>query len=143
MKKKIVKQRIGVWIDSKDAVVISITQNGEKIKKIASGIDTRLREDGEKNKQGRMGNQYMDPEKNRLNKKTEQQQQFFKEIMGEIEKADSIVLFGPSSMKYNLGKEIHKNIKLCDKIDGVETADSMTENQMVAWIKDFYKDKAQ
>lgn len=139
MKKNTAQQHLGIWIDSKNAVIIRTTESGEKIKKIASGIDTRLREEGETSKLSKMGGQYLEPEKSKLSKKTEQQNLFFRSIMEEINNADSFVLFGPSSMKYNLGKEIQKNSKLSGKMDGVETADSMTENQMVAWIKDFYK----
>jgi hypothetical protein len=142
MKKNTVQHHLGIWIDSKNAVIISTTDSGEKIKKIVSGIDTRLREEGETNQLSKMGGQYLEPEKSKLSKKTEQQNLFFRSIMEEINNADSFVLFGPSSMKYNLGKEIQKNRKLSGKMDGVETADSMTENQLVAWIKDFYKASA-
>lgn len=142
MKKKDAKQYVGVWIDSKNAMIITISDKGQMIKKIDSGIETRIREEGEKNKISKLGGQSLDLGKKKLFKKKDQQSNFFKNVIEEINHADSFVLFGPSSMKYNLGKEIHKNIELSGKIDGVETADSMTENQMYAWVRDFYKEPA-
>jgi len=41
-------------------------------------------------------------------------------------------------MKFS--EELHKNHKpLSTKIKGVKKADSMTENQVKAWVRDFFK----
>ena len=41
-------------------------------------------------------------------------------------------------MKIKLKKELLDHSVLRDHIAGVETTDSMTENQMVAWVKQYY-----
>lgn len=76
--------------------------------------------------------------KNWENKKLAQTHHFLKLLLNEIEDCDSVVLFGPSIMKTIFEKEIKNNLNLIGKLSGVFDADSMTENQMVAWVKDFY-----
>ena len=49
------------------------------------------------------------------------------------------MLFGPAEMKTELEKMILKDNSLKDKLVAVQTADSMTENQLVAWVKEFYQ----
>lgn len=129
----------GIWIDTRNADIISVSSSGSSFNSIASDIVTKEREDGEKGNQGRIGDQFLDPEKGRHQKLEEQTKMFLKHIIELIRRDDSFVIFGPSSMKIKLEKEIQKHKDLAPKIDGVETADSMTENQKVAWVRDYYK----
>jgi hypothetical protein len=135
------KNNIGIWIDTHLAVIINLSNGNETVKTIESNIDTRERISGESKKYGRFGGQYLTYEKNRENKKIEQTNQFLKILLKEIEDCDSVVLFGPSIMKIIFEKEIKSNLNLIGKLVGVFDADSMTENQMVAWVKDFYNNK--
>ena len=41
-------------------------------------------------------------------------------------------------MKKILNKEIKNNMLLTNKLQGVFKASQLTENQMVAWVKDYY-----
>ena len=130
----------GIWIDTKQAKIININGKEHKIDVILSDIDTKEREDGERGNQGRFGEQYLDPEKHKHNKLNEQSKAFFKQIINTIKKESSYVIFGPSSMKLKLEGEIKEHKDLKSKIDGVKTADSMTDNQLAAWVRDFYSE---
>ncbi|MDO9274904.1 MAG: hypothetical protein Q7T92_05045 [Lutibacter sp.] len=132
------KNNIGIWIDTQQAVVIKLSNGEQAIKTIESNIDTRERIPGESKKYGRFGGQYLTYEKNWENKKIAQTNQFLNILLSEIEDFDAVVLFGPSIMKTIFEKEIKNNLNLIGKLEGVFDADSMTENQMVAWVKDFY-----
>lgn len=133
------KKNIGIWIDTKQAVIIELSDEKHSVKKMESNIETRERTSGESKKFGRFGGQYLTFEKNRLNRRNEQTNQFLKLLLKEIENCDSIVLFGPAKMKKLLKKEIKNNIQIAPKLEGVFKAGLLTENQMVAWVKDFYK----
>ncbi|RLD22121.1 MAG: hypothetical protein DRI54_08625, partial [Bacteroidetes bacterium] len=65
--------------------------------------------------------------------------EYLKRIILEIKNSDEVVLFGPAGMKTDLEKMILKDNNLKGKLVGVKTADSMTENQLVAWVREFYK----
>ncbi len=134
------KQNIGIWIDTKQAVIIKLSNNDHhSIKKIESNIAMRERVEGDSKKFGRFGNQYLTYEKNRLNRRTEQTNQFLKNLIKEVEMSDSIVLFGPAKMKKIFEKAIKSNMQVADKLVGVFNSELITENQMIAWVKDFYK----
>ena len=133
------KKNIGIWIDTNQAVIIRLSNSSHTIKRIDSNIETRERVSGESKKFGRFGNQYLTYEKNRLNRRNEQTSQYMKTLLKEINNCDAIVLFGPSRMKRILEKEIKNNMLISNKLVGVSNSALLTENQMVAWVKDFYK----
>lgn len=133
------KKNIGIWIDTKQAVIIKLSNESHSIKVIKSNIDTRERVPGGSKKYGRFAGQYMTFEKNKLNKRNEQTNHFIKTLFKEVQNCNAIVLFGPSKMKTIFEKELKKNMQLGTKLVGVFNAKLLTENQMVAWVKDFYK----
>lgn len=133
------KQKIGIWIDTKQAFIVKLLNENHSINIIESNIDTRERVEGESKKYGRFGNQFLTYEKHRSNRKNEQTNIFFKNLSKEIHNCESIVLFGPSKMKTLFEKEIKGNRLLSDKLIAVSNSELLTENQIVAWVKDFYK----
>jgi len=132
------KKNIGIWIDSNQAVIVKLSNNTHSMKKIESLIDSRERIPGETKKFGRFGGQYITYEKNRKNRKNEQTNLYFKNLLKELSNCDSVVLFGPSKMKFLLEKEIKKNMQIADKLAGVFNSDSITDNQIVALVKHYY-----
>lgn len=137
------KKNIGIWIDTKQAILINLLSNSHSIKKIESNIELREREPGESKKFGRFGNNYTTYDKNKLNRKNEQTNHFVKNLLKEIENCESVVLFGPSNMKNVFAKEIKANLRYSSKLLGVANSDLITENQMVAWVKKFFDDHHQ
>ena len=135
------KNNIGIWIDTKQAIVVKLSNNHHSFKKIESNIITRERVPGESKKFGRFGGQSLTYEKNRFNRKNEQTSVYLKDLMKEIENCESFVIFGPSNMKNLLAKEINSNLQLSHKLAGIASSDLLTENQMVAWVKKFYNEK--
>lgn len=58
-------------------------------------------------------------------------------MLCEIIPAGEFVLFGPAGMKKGLGNEILSETTLSPVNWDVETAGSMAENQIVAWVKNY------
>lgn len=135
------KNNIGIWIDTQKAVLIKLSNGDQTVKTIESHIDTKVRTPEESKKYGRFEGHYTTYEKNWANKKITQTTHFLKILLTEIDDCDAVVIFGPSIMKTIFEKEIKNDLNLIGKLMGIFDADSMTENQMVAWVKDFYKIK--
>ncbi|MBI9041705.1 hypothetical protein [Lutibacter sp.] len=133
------KKNIGIWIDSKQAFIIKLSNDKHTIKTIESNIEFRERVEGESKKFGRFGGQYITYEKNKENKQLLQTNEYIKKLLKEISNCDSFVIFGPSKMKKILKKEIKNNMLLAPKLLGVFKSEQLTENQMIAWVKDYYK----
>jgi len=132
------KNRTGIWLDHEKATIISLHSYGYKLNTIESDIITRDRTDGETKKFGRFGDQSLSQEKHKERRIKEQTSNYLKSLLSDIKNVDELVLFGPANMKKQLEKLILHDATLAPKLKAVVSADSMTENQMVAWVKDFY-----
>ena len=132
------KKLTGIWIDHEKALIITLDSGQHKLKTIESDIVTRDRIDGETKSYGRFGDQSLSQEKHKERRIKEQTSNYLKNLLSEIKDADELVLFGPANMKKELEKQILHNAKLAPKLKAVVSADSMTENQMIAWVKNFY-----
>lgn len=138
LKEDIMKKKTGIWLDRKKAIIITLFEYNHLLKKIESGVITRDRVPGETKMFGRFGDQFLSLEKTKKNRLNEQITKYLKSLIIEIKNVEEFVLFGPGNIKNELEKLIRKDNVLSSKLKAVETADSMTENQMVAWLKKFY-----
>lgn len=132
------KKQTGIWLDLEKAIVITLNESGYKLKIIESGIETKERFDGEKKKFGRFGNQFLNDETKKKRRIEEQTDRFLKRIFNDIKNVNEIVLFGPASSKRKLAELLSSDKTMAKKLKAVKTADLMTQNQMVAWVKKFY-----
>ena len=95
-------RKVGIWIDQKEANLITLTKNAIHSKTIYSDIETRIRTEGESKQFGRFGDQYLVDEKGKDNRVKEYTQKYMLRIVKELSKADEIFLFGPAQMKMKL-----------------------------------------
>ncbi len=135
------KKQTGIWIDSKKSVIVFLDGNNHTVRIINSGIESRVRIPGEVKWFTRFANQYLNFEKKKENRRSNEIRNYLKKVINEIKSTDELVLFGPASMKTELEKAIRNSRTDLPVISAVETADSMTENQIVAWVKNYYQKK--
>jgi predicted metal-dependent hydrolase len=135
------KKQTGIWIDTKKAVIVFLEENNHTIKTIHSNIESRERVPGETKWFTRFGNQFLNFEKRKKNRRANKIREYLKKVVNEIKIVDGLVLFGPAGMKTELEKTIWKDTTHSPVIRAVETADSMSENQIVAWVKNYYQNK--
>ena len=134
-------RKVGIWIDQKEANLITLTKNAIHSKTIYSDIETRIRTEGESKQFGRFGDQYLVDEKGKDNRVKEYTQKYMLRIVKELSKADEIFLFGPAQMKMKLEKLMSGLPELAIKLKGTKTSENMTHNQKLAYVKEFYKNK--
>lgn len=128
-----------IWIDSDKAYILSFEGESHNLQKVLSETEHQVRFAGESDSASRFGNQHIDNEKKMDERKKHQEQSYFKSVIKALPNPDRIMICGPSLAKKGLEKEI-KNIKsMSGKIDDVLTADSMSENQIIAYLKNYYK----
>lgn len=132
------KKQTGIWLDHEKATIVTLVGSGYKLNIIESGIITRDRVDGETRNYGRFGDQSLNHEKHKEKRINKQTSNFLRNLLSEIKDVDELVLFGPANMKKELEKHILDDTTLAYKLKAVVSADSMTDNQMVAWVKKFY-----
>jgi len=120
-------KQAGLWIDHRKAIIVLITDEGEEVKKIVSGIEKHVRftaEDGlgEDSQDRKFGNH--------LNS-------FYDEVIAVVRNADSIQIFGPGEAKGELEKRL-KNEGLKDHALSIEAMDKMTDRQISAKVREHF-----
>jgi len=118
-------KQAGLWIDHRKAVIVLITDEGEEVKKIASGMEKHTRfmgEDGqgEDVRDRQFGNQ--------LNG-------YYDQVIAVVRDADSIQIFGPGEAKGELEKRLEQ-VGLKEHILTIETVDKMTDRQIAAKVRE-------
>ena len=132
-------RKIGVWIDQKEANIITLSRDTAYSKTIYSDVETRIRIEGEKKQFGRFGDQYLVDEKGKENRVKEYTQKYLLRVLKELSKADEILLFGPAQTKFKLEKLISEIPEMVIKLKDIKTSENMTHNQKSAYVRDYYK----
>lgn len=121
-----VKQEVGLWIDHKRAVIFSLSDEGAQIKRISSELENDVQVSRGVTKKPVTGSE----DKRfavHLNK-------YYDEVLSFIRDAESILIFGPGEAKLELKKRFEQ-LRLQGHIVGFETADKMTDNQIVTKVR--------
>ncbi len=132
------KEQTGIWIDKEKAVLITVLEDDHTVKCIESGIVTKERDEGEGKEFGKFGHQFLNDEKKKGNKLKQQTDHYLEEVLLNAKESDEVVIFGPAEMKTALEKKMLSNHANAGKLLEVKTADKMTDNQMVAWVKEYF-----
>ncbi len=132
------KKQTGIWIDTKKAVIVFLEENNHRVKVIYSSIEGRERIAGETKWFTRIGNQILNFEKKKKNRRANEIRNFIKMLVDELKSTKELIIMGPAGMKTELEKMLRHDSTLSIVIKAVEAAESMTENQIVARVKQYY-----
>src|SRR5687768_7250261 len=105
------KKELGVWIDHHAAVIVTVADDGEEIKRISSDMK----------KQGGLSAHSLadSPEARRARRFGEHLHSYYAEVMAAICAADSILILGPGEAKTELEKQLVQE-KLSGRIVAIE-----------------------
>jgi len=137
----IMKKNIGIWIDHKEAILVSIEGGQTTVARIESNAESHFRPSGGWKAAGTSVAQSVSKEQKAEERRKHQYHKFYQDVIKVIGKADNIFIFGPGEAKLELSKEIKKLKGQPDRIAAVEASDRLTENQIVAKVKSFYAKK--
>jgi hypothetical protein len=140
------KKYVGLWLDHREAFVVSFTKNQpfvdgnqEMIERIESDIERRVGlSGGSRTRKTPYGPQDISVDSKQEDRIKHQLRRYYKEIVRRINDADLILIFGPGEAKIELKKEIQKSKEFAGKIKKVESADKMTQRQIVAKVRAFF-----
>ena len=133
------EKKVGLWVDRRQATIISIGGTQVETRQIQSNIEKQLRRSGDSPLKGSFEAQSVPADDSQEARFTGSLNMFYDEIIDNIGKAQSILLFGPGEAKGELKKRfISRNLE--KNIVGVETTDKMTESQIKAKVIDYFKE---
>jgi len=131
-------KQIGLWIDHKQAVFLSMSETGEKIQKIESGIGRHTRYQGSTHPRTPYSAQYQQGDDQLDNKFNEQLNKFYGQVIAAVRDSDTILILGPGLAKSEFSKRLaHEKVR--SQIAGIETAGKMTERQFAARVRAYFE----
>jgi len=134
------KTQTGIWIDGSKAIIVDLREGKEHVSQIEAEIENRIHHFDEGQKGSFMGGAHINHEKTFDERKKHQIDDYLKDVMNKVSQSDEIYIFGPGEIKSVLNKHFQENHLLASKVKSVDTADSMTDNQIIAKVVDFYSD---
>ena len=131
----------GIWLDKEKAHIVTLENGNETMNTVRSEVED-YHIHGGSGTRFKGGPQDVVQDSKYLEREKHQLKLYFKEIASEVKDASALVIFGPAEAKDKLNKELQEKYKnLSAKVRAVIVADSMTENQMKALVRDFFKSK--
>jgi hypothetical protein len=134
----ITKKNIGIWIDHKEAILVSIEDGQTKVDRIESHADSHFRPSGGWKAGSTSVAQSVSKEQKADQRRKQQFHSFYQMIIKKADVAGKIFIFGPGEAKLELAKEFEKIKGKHAKIAAVQVSNKLTENQIVAKVKSFF-----
>lgn len=132
------KPHVGIWLDKRHAIIITLTGEKEHVKELISHVDEGHAKGGSRSSTP-WGPEEAISERHLSEKQHHQLKAYFQRIMEEVYHADRILLMGPTSTKQRLFSQIQEDYNF-DKIPVcVETRDVMTLPQIKARVREYFQ----
>jgi stalled ribosome rescue protein Dom34 len=132
------KRKVGVWIDHRKAVIVFLSGQDEEIKHINSNVEKQMQRAVGSRSGGKFESQIVPSDDRQQSEFTEHLNAYYNEIISCIRDVESILIFGPGEAKGELKKHLESQ-KLGEHIVGIETVDNITEPQIAARVREFFK----
>ena len=134
-------EKVGIWLDKKQAKILKLSNGKEEFLTLKSEVEFFHPIGGGRAPFKWGGTQDTVRESLYMEREKQQLKSYFKNLVDIIGDVEAIAIFGPAITREKFGKElIDKYPALSSKIKVISRKDSMTDNQIKALIKDFYKD---
>ena len=124
----------GIWIDHAHALIVKAHESGDMtVSTVTSGVEPHHHSGDTGGEHLTITNQHHDN-----NARANEIHAFTKMIIGHMHDADEIIIFGPGTAKHDLKHAVEKENALAHKFKRLETTDKMTENQLMAYVRELY-----
>lgn len=134
------KANAGLWIDHREAIIVVLSETGEETKRIQSTVEKQLRRSSEPSN-GAFEAQKVPADDSGEREYTGNLAHYYDEIISYLRDAGSILILGPGEAKGELKKRFEKH-KGDKRSITMETADKMTEPQVVAQVRHHFHSAA-
>jgi hypothetical protein len=132
----------GLWIDHRKAVIVTVTDKGEKVKELISHVEKQSsRLEGVRSTTPYPA-QLVPADDSQQRDLTGHLDKYYDEVISHLRDAELILIFGPGEAKGELAKRIESS-NLGGRIAGIETVDKMTDRQIAAKVRAYLKNTVQ
>ena len=121
------KKEVGLWIDHREAVIVTLQDQAEDIQHVESKVEQRVHYSD-----ASQSNEAAEDQRDR--RIVEHFDHYYDEVMAHMQDATAILIMGPAEAKNEFAKHLEKHNPTV-KIVNVEAADKMTDAQIVAKVR--------
>jgi len=129
----------GLWIDHRKAVIATVSDTGEETKVIESNVEKHSGRVAGVRSTTPYEAQKVPADDTREREFTSHLHGYYDEVIAAIRDAESILIFGPGEAKGELKGRLEKH-KLGGRIVAVEAADKMTDRQIAAKVRGYFRE---
>jgi hypothetical protein len=130
--------RVGIWIDHKKAVIVSVSADQVTAKTLESEAGPRGRYSDRAGYPTLDGPQSGGGEKKHDRHYDQHLDRYYDEVISQLGQPEALLIFGPGEAKLQLKERLSRSRALSESILGIETTDSLTDPQVVAKVKEHY-----
>jgi hypothetical protein len=123
--------KAGIWIDHRRAVIVELTPDGELVKTIESKVEKHPERGGDSPMKGRYDARQVPADDSRQRALTGELNRYYDAVIAALPDKESLLVFGPGEAKEEFRTRLTK-LKPQALVSAVETADKMTERQIIA-----------
>ena len=120
---------VGVWVDHKKAVIVSIAAGEVTTRTLTSDVEAHPHYSGSQEGGG---------EKKYEERHNQDLDRYYDDVIGQLGKPDAVLLFGPGEAKLQLKARLGRSKMSSESIVAVESTDKLTDPQIVAKVKEHY-----
>ena len=132
-------KRIGIWMDHTKAHFIDLSKGIVVVETVYSNKESEIRYKGESGHGTLLGNnRSTNNENHEHNRANDIMLEYYHVLSDRVKNYDDILLFGPTGAKDELYNKLSTDKRFVTKNIRVEPADKLTENQMVAQVKEYF-----
>jgi len=130
--------KAGIWIDHKKAVIVSAWPDRVTARTLQSEVGRHSRYASRAGYPTPNGPQDGRGEKNYEERYDQHLDRYYDEVISQLGQADTLLIFGPGEAKLQLKERLSRCTALSACVVGIETADKLTDPQIVAKVKEHY-----
>jgi len=132
--------KVGLWIDHRKALIVTMTDNGEVIKLIISALEKQARRSPSSRHSGTFESQKVPADDSRQRARTGHLNIYYDAVIAAIRNAESILIFGPGEAKGELEQRLKRNNLGGRRVSNKNT-DTMTGPQIAATVRKHFARK--
>ena len=132
------KGRTGIWIDGKKAIIVHFFNDTRVVDVLESEVEYRRRYPGEGREFSRTGDHITSKEMTNEERIHHERRVFLKQVADKLNPEFDIVIFGPAQTKHELLRVLAEDHDFETELITLKTADSMTDNQFVDLVHDYF-----
>lgn len=128
----------GVWIDHREAILVFLDASAERTLHVPSHVVKHASRGGDSALQGSYEARQVPPDDRRQMALTGELNAYYDRVLAALAGLDTLLIIGPGEAKGELKKRLDLH-KLGGRVAEVQTADRMTEPQLTARIREYFR----